>query len=113
MLFRSALADVALVAGSLVKHGGHNMLEPVALAKPTLTGPHYFNFLEIAQQLLAAGGLREVADAQQLAHAVAQLWNDTEQAQHMRLAGQQVLQRNQGALQRLLDIIQGELLARQ
>ena len=110
LIFLYALADVALVGGSLIKHGGHNMLEPIALAKPTLTGPHYFNFLEIAEQLLKAGGLRTVADAQQLAEAVAQLWSNPEQAQLMRDAGQHVLERNQGALQRLLEIIQRQLL---
>lgn len=110
LLFLYALADVALVGGSLIKHGGHNMLEPIALVKPTLTGPHYFNFLEIAQQLLAAGAIQEVADTQQLAQAVAGLWSNPEQAQLICAAGQQVLQRNQGALQRLLDIIQAQLL---
>ena len=109
LLFLYALADVALVGGSLIEHGGHNMLEPIALAKPTLTGPHYFNFLEIAQQLLAAGAIQEVADTQQLAQAVAELWSNPEQAQLMCAAGQQVLQGNQGALQRLLDIIQIQL----
>ena len=92
-------------------HGGHNMLEPVALAKPTLTGPHYFNFLEIAEQLLEAGGLQEVADTSELVQAVVQLWSNGEQVRIMCNAGQQVLQRNQGALQRLLDIIQAQLLA--
>ena len=109
LLFLYALADVALVGGSLIEHGGHNMLEPIALAKPTLTGPHYFNFLEITQQLLAAGAIQEVADTQQLAQAVAELWSNPEQAQLMCAAGQQVLQGNQGALQRLLDIIQIQL----
>lgn len=110
LLFLYALADVALVGGSLIEHGGHNMLEPIALAKPTLTGTHYFNFLEIAEQLLAAGAMQKVADTQQLAQAVADLWSSPEQAQLMCAAGQQVLQRNQGALQRLLDIIQAQLL---
>ena len=110
LLFLYALADVALVAGSLVEHGGHNMLEPVALAKPTLTGPHYFNFLEIAEQLREAGGLQVVADSTELTQAVAQLWSSPEQVQLMCQAAQQVLQRNQGALQRLLDIIQVQLL---
>lgn len=110
LMFLYALADVAFVGGSLVEHGGHNMLEPVVLAKPTLTGPHYFNFLEIAEQLLDAGGLQQVADSEQLAQAVAQLWNNAEQAQLMRSAGQQVLERNQGALQRLLGIIQVQLM---
>ncbi len=111
LMFLYALADVALVGGSLIEHGGHNMLEPVALAKPTLTGPHYFNFLDIAKQLLEAGGLQEVADYQQLAQTVAELWRNSEKAQVMCRAGQQVLQRNQGALQRLLDIIEVQLLA--
>lgn len=112
LLFLYALADVALVAGSLIEHGGHNMLEPIALAKPTLTGPHYFNFLEIAEQLLEAGGLREVADTHALTHAVAELWRNPEQAQTMCAAAQQVLQRNQGALQRLLDSIEAQLPTR-
>ena len=109
LLFLYALADVAFVGGSLIEHGGHNMLEPIALAKPTLTGPHYFNFLEIAEQLLKAGGLQQVDHTEQLAQAVALLWSDPQQVRLMCDAGQQVLQRNQGALQRLLDIIQAQL----
>src|SRR5690554_2061941 len=111
LLFLYALADLAFVGGSLIKHGGHNMLEPIALAKPTLIGPHYFNFLEIAEQLLAAGGLQEVAHTQQLAQTIARLWTNKERAEQMSHAAQQVLQRNQGALQRLLDIIQTQLMA--
>lgn len=113
LMFLYALADVALVGGSLIKHGGHNMLEPVALAKPTLTGPHYFNFLEIAEQLLEAGGLQTVADSSQLAQAVSRLWTSHSHTEKMCRAAQQVLQRNQGALQRLLDIIQAQLIADQ
>ena len=109
LLLLYALADVALVGGSVIEHGGHNMLEPIALEKPTLTGPHYFNFLEIAEQLLTAEALQTVADTQQLAQAVAELWRNPEQVQKMNAAAQQVLQRNQGALQRLLDIIQIQL----
>ena len=108
-----AVADVALVGGSLIKHGGHNMLEPIALAKPTLTGPHYFNFLDIAQQLLDAGALLEVVGVQQLVQRVAELWRNPTQVEDMCAAGQQVLQRNQGALQRLLDMIQAQLTADQ
>lgn len=109
LMFLYGLADVALVGGSLIEHGGHNMLEPVALGKPTLTGPHYFNFLEIAEQLREAAGLQVVADSTELAQSVAHLWRHPEQARSMCQAAQQVLQRNQGALQRLLDIIQVQL----
>ena len=102
LLFLYALADIAFVGGSLVANGGHNLLEPAALGKPVLSGPHLFNFLDIAAQLRAAGALNEVADADALAQRVAQLWCKPEAAQAMRNAGLAVMQANQGALARLL-----------
>ncbi|WP_137887087.1 lipid IV(A) 3-deoxy-D-manno-octulosonic acid transferase [Pseudomonas sp. 2FE] len=103
LLFLYALADVALVGGSLVPNGGHNLLEPAALGKPVLAGPHLFNFLEIAAQLREAGALLEVMDAAQLAQQVAALWHEPQTAERMRAAGLAVLERNQGALARLLE----------
>ncbi|MCY1459973.1 3-deoxy-D-manno-octulosonic acid transferase [compost metagenome] len=103
LLFLYALADVALVGGSLVENGGHNLLEPAALCKPVLSGPHLFNFLEIADQLREAGALRVVDDAGSLADAVGNLWASRQEADRMAHAGQRVMSANQGALQRLLD----------
>ena len=103
LLFLYALADSAFVGGSLVPNGGHNLLEPAALAKPVLSGPHLFNFLEIAAKLRDAGALEEVDDAQGLAVAVQRLFELPQDAQRMSDAGLQVMQANQGALQRLLD----------
>jgi 3-deoxy-D-manno-octulosonic-acid transferase len=103
LLFLYALADTAFVGGSLVPNGGHNLLEPAALAKPVLSGPHLFNFLEIAAQLRSAGALQEVEDAQGLALAVQRLFELPRDAQRMAEAGLKVMRANQGALQRLLD----------
>jgi len=103
LLFLYALADSAFVGGSLVPNGGHNLLEPAALGKPVLSGPHLFNFLEIAAQLREAGALAEVADAGELAARVGQLWTDGEAAGQMAQAGLRVLRANQGALMRLLE----------
>ncbi len=105
LLFLYALADCAFVGGSLVANGGHNLLEPAALARPVLSGPHLFNFLEIAAMLRSAGALLEVNDAQALATAVQRLFDEPEQARTMAEAGLQVMQANQGALQRLLGLI--------
>lgn len=105
LLFLYALADVAFVGGSLVPNGGHNLLEPAALAKPVLSGPHLFNFLEIAAMLREEGALQEVNDAATLAAAVQRLIDRPEVAGVMADAGLRVMQANQGALQRLLDLI--------
>ncbi|MBV4547982.1 MULTISPECIES: lipid IV(A) 3-deoxy-D-manno-octulosonic acid transferase [Pseudomonas] len=103
LLFLYALADSAFVGGSLVPNGGHNLLEPAALAKPVLSGPHLFNFLDIAAQLREAGALAEVDDAEGLAIEVQRLFELPRDAQRMAEAGLAVMRRNQGALQRLLD----------
>ena len=102
LLLLYALADAAFVGGSLVANGGHNLLEPAALGLPVLSGPHLFNFLEIAAKLRDAGALIEVTDARALAESVAMLWREPGQAEKMRDAGLAVMQANQGALDRLL-----------
>lgn len=111
LLFLYALADSAFVGGSLVPNGGHNLLEPAALAKPVLSGPHLFNFLEIAALLREAGALEEVEDAQGLAVAVQRLFELPQDAHVMAEAGLRVMHANQGALQRLLEGL-ARLLAR-
>lgn len=105
MLLLYAAADVAFVGGSLVNVGGHNLLEPAALAKPGLTGPHYFNFKEITQQLIKANAVACVADASALAEAVLGLFADAERRQQAGQAGLAIVMANRGALQRLCDAI--------
>ncbi len=103
LLFLYALADIAFVGGSLVPNGGHNLLEPAALAKPVLSGPHLFNFLEIAAMLRNADALIECRDAASLSAAVQRLFDQPQKAREMAEAGLGVMKANQGALQRLLD----------
>ncbi|GAL05771.1 lipid IVA 3-deoxy-D-manno-octulosonic acid transferase [Photobacterium aphoticum] len=45
MLLLLGAADITFMGGSLLgeRVGGHNMLEPAALGKPTLTGPSFYN----------------------------------------------------------------------
>ena len=57
------LADLAFVGGSLVSKGGHNPIEPAAMAIPVLFGPHMEDFSEIAESLIAEGGADKIGDA--------------------------------------------------
>lgn len=103
LLFLYALADIAFVGGSLMPTGGHNPLEPAALALPVISGPHVFNFLDISAMLKDAGALQSVDDSQALAAAVQRLVELPLDAKRMGEAGRAVMQANQGALQNLLD----------
>ncbi|MES2908719.1 MAG: lipid IV(A) 3-deoxy-D-manno-octulosonic acid transferase [Pseudomonadota bacterium] len=100
-----ALAQAAFVGGSLVATGGHNVLEPIALGVPTLTGPHDFNFASINAELRAAGALLTVTDAASLAQALMVLLSDAVLAQQQRDAGLRVLAANRGAVARQLSLL--------
>ncbi|GAB2874271.1 lipid IV(A) 3-deoxy-D-manno-octulosonic acid transferase [Microbulbifer echini] len=99
--------DIAFVGGSLVPVGGHNMIEPAAWGVPVITGPFLHNFATVGQLLTDAGGMVVVKDAEGL---VLQLREWLEKDQQRITAGQcgrVVAQENSGALQRLLNEIEG------
>ncbi|MDD4894516.1 MAG: 3-deoxy-D-manno-octulosonic acid transferase [Candidatus Omnitrophica bacterium] len=48
LIYYYNIASFVFVGGSLVRKGGHNILEPASLGKPVITGPHMFNFRDIA-----------------------------------------------------------------
>ncbi|HXQ31630.1 MAG TPA: lipid IV(A) 3-deoxy-D-manno-octulosonic acid transferase [Steroidobacteraceae bacterium] len=100
-----AAGDVAFVGGSLVAVGGHNLLEPAALAKPILSGPHTFNTASSARLLAEEGALELVPDAGTLAERLAALLVDP--AARARAGGQGLaaLTANRGALGRLVRLI--------
>jgi 3-deoxy-D-manno-octulosonic-acid transferase len=100
-----AAADVAFVGGSLLNLGLHNPIEPAALAKPVLFGPHRFNFKAISAQMIEAGAAQEVLSADQLAQAVLRLFENEDQRVTMGEAGQQLVAQSRGATQRVLELL--------
>jgi 3-deoxy-D-manno-octulosonic-acid transferase len=67
------LAHVVLVGGSLVKHGGHNPLEPLKLGVPTVAGPYMYNFQDMLPALTQAGVLTIAPDVASLTKLVQDL----------------------------------------
>ncbi len=96
-----AAADVAFVGGSLLPLGGQNLIEPIALGRPTLFGPHMFNFAEAARGALAAGAAIEVVDAARLVAEVAALLGDAARREAMHEAARSFHAAHVGALERL------------
>ena len=100
-----AAADVAFVGGSLVPHGGHNLLEPAALGVPVVTGPAVFNFTEISALLLDAGACEQVENSAELARVVSRWLGDAKERHRVGQCGKQVVEKNRGALQAVQDMI--------
>ncbi len=81
------LCPFAFIGGSLVAHGGQNIIEPAKLARPVLAGPHMENFLEPARLLQGCGSLVQVIDAASLAAAAGAWLSDPEAAAAAGAAG--------------------------
>ena len=107
-----AASDVAFVAGSLVPIGGHNLLEPAVLGAPIVAGPYNFNSQDIADLFVDRGACRIVAGPEELVDTVSELLSDRERAARLGRAGQQVLDENRGALERLLVLLEPLLAER-
>ncbi len=101
-----AAANVAFVGGSLVPIGGHNLLEPAALGRPIVTGPHLFHTQDIAEKFEKLGASIAVNNAGQLGAAVADLFADEAMARDIGNRGWEIVQQNRGALDRLLKLLQ-------
>lgn len=103
------IADLAFVGGSLVERGGHNPLEAAAHAIPVLMGPHTFNFKDICAKLSQADGLITVTDADSLDKEIGTLLTDEDYRLYYGRHAVEVLHQNQGALQRLLQLLEPHL----
>ena len=71
------MADVAFVGGTLVDHGGQNMLEPAAVGTAVVHGPSVTNFVQEARLLQSAGASVLVDGPESLGPAVAELLADS------------------------------------
>ncbi|MDR2011812.1 MAG: lipid IV(A) 3-deoxy-D-manno-octulosonic acid transferase [Rhodanobacter sp.] len=108
-----AAADIAFVGGSLVPVGGHNLMEPAALACPVIVGPQTFNFAEVTEDLIAAGAVIRIADGDALGTAVVRLLSHDAERQHMGEAAHAVMESRRGAVERTMAIIERVLAEQQ
>ncbi|WP_339753081.1 lipid IV(A) 3-deoxy-D-manno-octulosonic acid transferase [uncultured Marinobacter sp.] len=96
-------SDLAFVGGSLIERGGHNPLEPAGWGIPVFSGPYIFNFETIYQRLLDDKGVKLVSDADELAAHVSLLFSDDEERQAIGHRALAVVNKNRGALDKVVD----------
>ncbi len=99
-----ALADVAIVGGSLVPRGGHNILEPAQHGVPILVGPHMENFRDIVAIFRQADAVRVVTPAELPDTLLALLNNDSER-RALGARAAEVVRAQTGATERTLDAL--------
>ncbi len=99
-----AAGDVAFVGGTLTPdYGGHSPVEPAALGRLVLLGPHRAHFADEAAALEAAGGAVTVADAEALTAALTAAFQDEAARRVAGRRAQAVVEANRSAAARTLD----------
>ncbi|MCA9315457.1 MAG: 3-deoxy-D-manno-octulosonic acid transferase, partial [Planctomycetes bacterium] len=96
-------ADFAFVGGTLVPHGGQNMMEPASLGLPVVVGPHLGNFRSEVALLQAADAVRVVDDEDGLASVLRAWCDDRAAARAQGSRAQAVVRASQGAGQRTVE----------
>jgi 3-deoxy-D-manno-octulosonic-acid transferase len=99
------IATVVFVGGSLVRAGGHNILEPAALGKPVVFGPHMENFAEIAQTFLTNDAAVQVPSDRALEITIASLMADPVRRAKLGAAARALVETNRGARDRTLAVV--------
>ncbi|MFV0477964.1 MAG: lipid IV(A) 3-deoxy-D-manno-octulosonic acid transferase [Parahaliea sp.] len=109
LLLLIGAASLVIMGGSLIEHGGHNVLEAAAWGVPVVAGPWMFNFQQISDLLLAAGAMEQLAAPADLSAVLLKLLADIDVRRRMGAAGKQVVAANRGARGHLLALIEQEL----
>ncbi len=103
------VATVVFVGGSLVDHGGHNILEPAVHGKPIIFGPYMQNFAEIAETFVNSQAAIRVEDAGELADVCVRLVGDPVERARLGAAARALVEANRGAKPKTLEAV-GQLL---
>ncbi|MCW8409683.1 lipid IV(A) 3-deoxy-D-manno-octulosonic acid transferase [Legionella sp. PATHC035] len=101
------ISDYAFVGGSLVPVGGHNVLEPIAMNVPVLSGSQVHNFKAICNDLKLAQGILLVQQANEVIDGIIKLHTDPTFRQQMIKNANAVFEKNKGSVIRHLQQIEG------
>lgn len=98
------IADAAFIGGSLIPHGGQNIMEPCGLAVPALHGPHMHNFNDAMEILRGCSGALEVS-RDSLTAELRSVFSDLYAARKMAQRARNAFLQKQGATARTVEYV--------
>lgn len=107
-----SIADCVFVGKSLKGKGGQNIMEPAALARPTVFGPNMSNFKEEMHLLSEADAVKIVRNERELLGTVKEILKDPQKAKEMGVRAREAVLRQRGATSRNLEILRKNLKRR-
>jgi len=109
LVYFYGVALAVFVGGSLVPAGGHNPVEAILAGAPVITGPNTDNFKNIYRDMIHSKAARMIETEQALADLVCEWFSDAEQRRNVVEAGLRLVEKNRGALQHCLRLVENTL----
>jgi 3-deoxy-D-manno-octulosonic-acid transferase len=91
------VATAVFVGGSIVDHGGHNILEPAVFGKAIVFGPYMQNFAEIARAFVENDAAVQIRSGRELEQALLGLLTDPVRRARLGAAARALVEANRGA----------------
>ena len=104
-----SVGDVVYVGGSLITHGGHNILEPAAHGKAIIVGHYMFNFKDTHALFKKREACITVNNAQELANEVVNLFDDEAYRRRLEKETLAIVGENKGASRKSAIILRETL----
>ncbi|MCM8831028.1 MAG: 3-deoxy-D-manno-octulosonic acid transferase [Candidatus Omnitrophica bacterium] len=105
LLYFYSIADICFIGGSLIKFGGHNILEPIYFGKPTIFGPFMDNFKDIVDIVLEKEAGIMVKNEVELKDVLLQLIKNENLRLNFKNKCFEVFEKQKGTLEKNLKII--------
>lgn len=105
MFMYYATCDATFIGGSLEKLGGQNLIEPCAVEKPVLIGPHTFNFEAITEDAIKIGAAIRIQSAKELFEQANGLLADHEKLVQMGQIARRFAEKQHGATERTVRLL--------
>lgn len=101
-LLRTAwgFADFAFIGGSLVRHGGQNIVEPASYGVPVCFGEHLWNFRSVADEFLAAGSAVQIGSSDELERVIRHWISHPHEAEQIGRRAQELVKSQTRAIER-------------
>lgn len=101
-----AIADIAVIGGSLVPIGGHNPLEAAICGRGVITGPYIHNFQQVMKDMQHASAAIVVHDDQELEALVLEMLREPKQLQALHANAALFMQKNTQVLERVRGVLE-------
>ena len=105
-----AVADIALIAGSLADIGGHNPLEAAVCGRGVVTGPHVQNFREIMRDMQRANAAIVCRDKRDLEASISRLLSHPDELRQLHAEASLFIADKGRVVERMLQAIESSLI---